>query len=344
MVDGMIKLVRSPDIKFQERDSGAWSDRLLSVAGGGTGAATAANARTNLGLGTMATQNSSAVSISGGTVAGDGSGLTNLSATALASGTAPSARLGSGTANSTKVLRGDQTWDQVADAQVAAAAAIAWTKISKTGSSLADLTTRSAADLSSGILPLARLSGITNTEIDAAAAIGWSKISKAGSSLADLATRSASDLTSGTLPDARFPATLPALNGSALTALNGSNIGSGTVPTARLGSGAASSSTFLRGDQTWAVVPSYIAEVEHKSITMGTTDTTKDVTVNDIPLVDRAIIPTSAFVTRKLSSGEPIVAIRAEFTSTTNIRFTREDNGDTCYSVTMTFDVVSYNQ
>ncbi len=43
-------------------------------------------------------------------------------------------------------------------------------------------------------------------------------------------------------------------NGSGLTALNASNIGSGTVPTARLGSGTASSSTFLRGDSTFQTV------------------------------------------------------------------------------------------
>ena len=43
-------------------------------------------------------------------------------------------------------------------------------------------------------------------------------------------------------------------NGSGLTALNASNLGSGTVPTARLGSGTASSSTFLRGDSTFATV------------------------------------------------------------------------------------------
>ena len=55
----------------------------------------------------------------------------------------------------------------------------------------------------------------------------------------------------GTIADARFPATLPALNGSALTSLNATNLGSGTVPTARLGSGTASSSTFLAGDQTY---------------------------------------------------------------------------------------------
>lgn len=44
---------------------------------------------------------------------------------------------------------------------------------------------------------------------------------------------------------------MPALDGSALTALTASNLSSGTVPTARLGSGTASTSTFLRGDNTW---------------------------------------------------------------------------------------------
>jgi hypothetical protein len=42
-------------------------------------------------------------------------------------------------------------------------------------------------------------------------------------------------------------------NGVALTAINASNITSGTVATARLGSGTANSATFLRGDQSYAV-------------------------------------------------------------------------------------------
>jgi len=47
-------------------------------------------------------------------------------------------------------------------------------------------------------------------------------------------------------------ATLFSGSGASLTALNAGNLASGTVGTARLGSGTASASTFLRGDQTWA--------------------------------------------------------------------------------------------
>ena len=42
----------------------------LAVADGGTGSSTASGARTNLGLGTMATQNATAISVSGGTITG----------------------------------------------------------------------------------------------------------------------------------------------------------------------------------------------------------------------------------------------------------------------------------
>lgn len=91
------------------------------------------------------------------------------------------------------------------------------------------LTVGNAADLT-GIVPLASLSGITNTQVaagaaiaysklnlalgivnadvSATAAIAWTKLDKTGSSLADLATRSATDITTGTLANARIAAAL----------------------------------------------------------------------------------------------------------------------------------------
>lgn len=75
---------------------------------------------------------------------------------------------------------------------------VAW---STDGSALSSL---NASQLTSGTVPLGRLSGITNTEIAAGASIGWTKLDKTGGSLADLTTRSAGDLSSGTLADARL--------------------------------------------------------------------------------------------------------------------------------------------
>lgn len=95
--------------------------------------------------------------------------------------------------------------------------------------------------LSSGTVPVARVSG-----------------------LASVATSgSASDLGSGTLPDARFPATLPASSGANLTALNAGNISSGTVASARLPSPGRpvtyvvdnSGTAIAAGDSTIASIP-----------------------------------------------------------------------------------------
>lgn len=60
----------SLDNRLQAWVSPSWVDIVFGIAVGGTGATTAAGARTSLGLGDMALQVSSAVSITGGTVQG----------------------------------------------------------------------------------------------------------------------------------------------------------------------------------------------------------------------------------------------------------------------------------
>ena len=60
------------------------------------------------------------------------------------------------------------------------------------------------------------------------------------------------NLLTGTVVTGIVTATTFSGSGASLTNLNGSNIASGTVPVARMGSGTANSSTFLRGDGSWA--------------------------------------------------------------------------------------------
>jgi hypothetical protein len=148
------------------------------------------------------------------------------------------------------------------------------------------------------LVDLATVSGITNAEISASAAIADTKlaqISTAGT-VAGAALTGLTNIPSGAgkIPVANIDtgttankivlldasAKIPAVDASQVTGLvasqipdlAASKITSGTMGTARLGSGTASSSTFLRGDSTWAAnSPGFTSRARALNTSTGTT-------------------------------------------------------------------------
>ena len=133
------------------------------------------------------------------------------------------------------------------------------------------------------------------------------------------------DISSATLTP---PATLPASSGVNLTALNASNLGSGTVPTARLGTGTASSSTVLYGDQTYKAEPGGV-NTPLIYIKMGSAQAVSDNTIT------------------KVEFNSEVFDTKGSFDSSTNYRWTPQTAGKyyICAGVGMTaYGVDQLNQ
>ena len=238
---------------------GSFGANIVTATFSGNGATLSAINASNISSGTIANARTSAASANGAStivlrdssgsftanvgtftsVSGNGVAISAINASNIASGTIANARTTADSANgaSTIVLRG-------ASGEFAAGA-ITGTSFSGNGSAI---TAINASAITTGTIDNARTS--------AATANGASTIV-----LRDANGSFAGNVITGTT--GTF--TSVSGNGVALTAINASNISSGTVATARLGSGTANASTFLRGDQTYATVTSGITLTDDTS-------------------------------------------------------------------------------
>ena len=198
------------------------NDRTTAASANGASTIVARDSNGDFTANTITSTTSNATTFNGTTgaftnVSGNGVALTAINASNVTSGTLDNARTTGNTSNSASTLVLRDANGAFEGGNVTAANFIG------AGTTLTSI---NASNISSGT--------IGNSRTTAASANGAATIVLRDSS-------------------GSFDAGIITANGSALSSINASNISSGTVATARLGSGTANSSTFLRGDQTYAV-------------------------------------------------------------------------------------------
>jgi hypothetical protein len=226
-----------------------------------------------------------------GNVTGTVSNATNLNsqpgsfytnATNLSTGTVPTARLGSGTANSTTFLSGDQSY-KTAVTSVATGSGLTGGTVTTTGT-VSVLANNGITANATGVY----VTQGTGTVVNATGVhVNSTFIGTLSANNASFlgGTAAASYQLNSTL--AANVATLTANNSTnfngqpATFYTNATNLSSGTVPTARLGSGTANSTTFLAGDQTYktALTTAVTSVATGNGLTGGTITTTGTVSV-----------------------------------------------------------------